>query len=331
MSADPDDVPWLARKLFGKTETEETRRGEEREVVKPAPLKIVGVGVLAIVVLILGFSSWYTVGKGEAGVEFHQAHGAEESDKGEGFHLKYPWPVEYAEQINMKTQKMVVEADAASHDLQQVTVTMALRFHPEDGKAWYVWSEIDGDYRDTLIDPAIRESIKSTTAQYRAEEIIQKRPQVREGIKAMITEKLENENIRFVDMEIQNIEFSDEFWRSIEDKVVAEQEAQKQKNLEIAAQHEANQSIARAQGQAEAARIISEQLSVSPRYLTYFALENWNGVLPQTYVDSSGGGNGTGGITDILVPVPNGDMGPETGFNVNSTAEIGMTAGDVSS
>lgn len=286
--------------------------------------------VLGIAVLIVGLSSWYTVGKGEAGVEFNQAHGAEEEDKGEGFHFKYPWPVERAEQINMKEQKKVIEADAASNDLQEVTVNLAIRYQPEPGYAWYVWSEVDGNYRDTVIDPAARESVKSTTAKFNAEKIIQNRTEVRTMIRDTLQEKLNSRHIQLVGMEIENIEFSDEFWRSIEEKVVAEQEAKKQQRLEKAARHEANQSIARAEGQAEAARIISEQLSVSPRYLTYFALENWNGVMPQTYVDSTGG-NGTGGITDILVPVPDGgDMGPETGLNVNGTASVGPTAGSFS-
>ncbi|HUS17965.1 MAG TPA: SPFH domain-containing protein [Chloroflexia bacterium] len=61
-------------------------------------------------------------------------------------------------------------------------------------------------------------------------------------------------------------------------------------------------AILKAEGDAEAIRVINEQLSRSPAYIQYYYLQKWNGVLPSTML-------GAGGATPVI-PVGAGSLLP---------------------
>ena len=97
---------------------------------------------------------------------------------------------------------------------------------------------------------------------------------------------------------ITDFQFSADFARSIELKVVAQQEAERERNVlervrvqaesrEAEAIGNANANIAQAKGEAEAILIIQEQLRESPDYLKWQAINKWNGKLP---IAMGGGG-----------------------------------------
>lgn len=99
---------------------------------------------------------------------------------------------------------------------------------------------------------------------------------------------------------------------AINRKVVAEQAAQEAAFLKQKAENEAAAQIAAAEGQrqvailqaqaqAEAIRIINEQLANSPDYLVYYQITQWDGALPTTLVTSDG-------QTIPLIQVPSGTI-----------------------
>lgn len=68
----------------------------------------------------------------------------------------------------------------------------------------------------------------------------------------------------------------------------ARNDAQKSAYLQQEAQYQANAAIAKAQGDAQAIAIINKQLASSHDYLTYLAIKEWDGKLPQ-YLSTNGG------------------------------------------
>lgn len=87
--------------------------------------------------------------------------------------------------------------------------------------------------------------------------------------------------------------------KAITDKSVAEQQALRAQYLLQQRQYEADAAVAQAEGQkkvtilnaqaqAEAIKIINEQLGDSPYYIRYVYATNWNGVLPATLVVADG-------------------------------------------
>ncbi len=225
------------------------------------------------------FGSFGTVGPGERGILLRFS-AVTNTVYNEGLYFKIPY-VDDVIIIDVKIQKEQVEADSASKDLQTVNSVVALNFHLDAGRVASIYQQIGRSYKERMVDPAIQESIKASTAKFTAEELITKRESIREEIKNLLKTKLEPHGILVDDVNIVNFNFSEAFNRAIEDKVSAEQESLAAKNRLERIKFEAEQKIAEAKGKAEATRIESEALKSNPEVLQLRALEKWNGVLPQ--------------------------------------------------
>jgi regulator of protease activity HflC (stomatin/prohibitin superfamily) len=182
--------------------------------------------------------------------------------------------------MDVKIQKEEVIATAASKDLQTVESKVALNYHIDPMRVANIYQEIGINYNIRLIDPALQESVKSTTAKYTAEELITRREEVRDAIRAHLVEKLQPRGILIDDFNIVDFQFSASFDQAIELKVTAEQSALAAKNKLEQIKFEAEQQIAEARGKAEALRIESAALQSSPQILELRALEKWDGKLP---------------------------------------------------
>jgi regulator of protease activity HflC (stomatin/prohibitin superfamily) len=197
----------------------------------------------------------------------------------EGLFVRVPF-MDRVSIMDVKIQKEEVIATAASKDLQTVESKVALNYHVDPMRVANIYQEIGVSYNIRLIDPALQESIKSTTAKYTAEELITRREEVRDAIKAHLVAKLEPRGILIDDFNIVDFQFSASFNQAIELKVTAEQSALAAKNKLEQIKFEAEQQVAEAQGKAEALRIESSALQSSPQILQLRALEKWDGRLP---------------------------------------------------
>ena len=236
---------------------------------------------LAIMVLILLFflSPFGTIAAGERGV--HLRFTAVTGKLfGEGLYFRIPL-IESVQMMDVKVQKYEMESAAASKDLQTVHSVVALNFHIDPDRVANIYQEVGLQFRDRLIDPAMQEAIKASTAKFTAEELITKREMVRDEIKAQLTSRLKSRNILVDEFNIVNFEFSKNFNDAIEAKVTAEQQALAAKNKLEQIKFEADQKIAEARGKAEAMTIESNALRSNPQILELRALEKWNGTLPQ--------------------------------------------------
>lgn len=180
----------------------------------------------------------------------------------EWLHLKVP-VIQKIKKINIKTQKEEVDALSASKDLQNVTTRLAINYSIDN--SWVkklfmtVWD--NSIIKAVLIDPAIQESIKAITAKYTAEELITKRAEVRVWIMDLLTQKLKVDGIDIIALNITNFKFSEEFDKSIEQKVKAEQDALTQKNKLEQVKYEAQQKIETAKADAESIRIQAQAVT----------------------------------------------------------------------
>lgn len=245
-------------------------------------MKKLSIGLIVAVVLIFAvlIIAWPfgTVGAGERGVLLRW--GAVTGQvMGEGLYVRVPI-MDRVEIMDVKIQKEEVVATAASKDLQTVESRVALNYHIDPMKVANIYQDIGIQYNIRLIDPALQESVKSTTAKYTAEELITRREEVRDAIKSHLVEKLQPRGILIDDFNIVDFQFSAAFDQAIELKVTAEQSALAAKNKLEQIKFEAEQQIAEARGKAEALRIESAALQSSPQILQLRALEKWDGRMP---------------------------------------------------
>jgi regulator of protease activity HflC (stomatin/prohibitin superfamily) len=225
------------------------------------------IGALLLLWLVLAATVTITTGEIAVMTRFGRVTGQE---LGEGFHIKNP--LDRANKYDIKVQKTDAKADAASRDLQDVHATLVLNYTLEAGKISEIHQEVGVLYREKLIDPAIQEVFKASTARYNARELIQERAAVKAASVDLLRARLEAFGVRVVDLSLTDFAFSPEFTASIEAKQVAEQNAEKARfNLEAA------------KLEAEAQEVQAKTLS--PLFLQKLFLDKWNGQLPNVLGD----------------------------------------------
>lgn len=257
--------------------------------------KAIIAGIIGFVALIgfLIINPLVKVDAGERGVVL--AWGAvEDRILNEGIHWITPIKRK-VKKMDVTIQKEEQGASAASKDLQIVTSKVAINYHLDPLNVNKLYQDLKKDYSDRVINPAIEEFVKKTTARYTAEELITKREEVKQDLKAGITKNLVKNHIIVNDIFITDFDFSDQFNKSIEAKVTAEQRALEEKNKLEQVKFQAEQKITQATADAEAIRIQAEAITSQggKDYVSLQWIKAWGagGAKVPTYV-VAGGNNG---------------------------------------
>ena len=270
-----------------------------------ARLVVIGI-ILLIIIGIVATASVKIVDAGHRGVLLHwNAVDLDNPPLDEGLHFVVPFQDEVVD-IEVRTLKYEKETRSASKDLQTVETTVTVNYHPDRESVHRLYKNLGLDYENRVIQPAIEETVKQVTANYNAEELITKRPLVKQDIESSIRERLTNFEIVTEVISITDFEFSPLFAQAIESKVEAEQKALKAENdllrIEVEAKQReanaigvANANIAEAKGEAEAIAIINKALAENPNYLEWLKTQAWDGKLPLVV--------GEGGTPFIQIPV----------------------------
>ena len=251
--------------------------------------KIAVIGVV-IACLIVVAGSTGVVGAGQRGVllRFGAVTG---TIKAEGLYFKIPF-VEEVALMSTQLQKYTASTGSSSKDLQLVTTEVTLNYQLNAGGVAEIYRNMRRDYESRVIQPYIQEAVKSTTADFNAEELITQRPQVKDELQNLMAERLAPLGIVVVQLSITDFRFSSTFQEAIEAKVKAVQEALEAENALRRVEFEAQQAITRAEAEAKGLELqkaqITEQLLALRRIeVQGRAVEKWNGVMPQ--VVTSGG------------------------------------------
>ena len=229
-------------------------------------------GFIFIFLLIMFFLSFTVVKSGEVGLKVRYGKIINTSIK-EGINFKIPL-VEKIVKVNIKVQKAEMDVEASTKDLQTVNTSVAVNYRVDGDKASSLYKKVGNTYEETVLQPAIKESIKSAIAQYNAEEVITKRKDVSESCLEAIQGKVKKYGIIIEDFNLTNFSFSDEYTKAIEDKQVAQQNLEK-------AKLEAEKKLTEAKATAEANRL--KQQTITDKIIQEKFIEKWDGKLPNTY------------------------------------------------
>ena len=252
--------------------------------------KKITVAVIVIAGLIMLVGSTGTVGAGQRGVLLHFG-AVTETIKEEGLYFKIPFAQEIV-LMSTQLQKYTAPAVSSSKDLQLVTTEVTLNYQLNASGVGEIYRSMRQNYESTVIQPYIQEAVKSTTADFNAEELITQRPQVKDELQNLMAERLAPLGIVVVQLSITDFQFSSTFQESIEAKVKAVQQALEAENALKRVEFEAQQEITRAQAEAKALELQKEQITDQLLALRRIevqgrAIEKWNGVMP-TVVTSGG-------------------------------------------
>ena len=277
------------------------------------------VAVFAIAAIVAG--SWYTVDQTERGVLLR--YGAVVGTAQPGLGFKVPL-MDTVEKVTVKTTTFTWDKmNSYSYDQQpaDLKISVTLRAAPEKVADLYAKFGALQTAVNQVVSPVVNQQVKVVFGRYTAVKAIQERGQLNSAIKDAITSTLKDDPMIIIEsVQLENIEFSQTYLHSIEQRMLAEVEVQKlQQNAErekvqaqitvtqatakanaVRAEAQANAEATRLNGEAKASNIRitgdaeaaaiearAKALGTNPNLVTLVQAERWNGVLPTTMVPGS--------------------------------------------
>lgn len=266
--------------------------------------------VALIVVIILAFSMIKTVPTGYTGI-LTTFGKVEPNTVSAGVHVIAPW--QKIVKLDNRTQKVSVETDTFSKDIQQVKVSLAVNFCIDQATAQELYKTVGVNYYESVVLPRILENVKAVVAEYSAENLVAKRGELSDEILTRLTDDAAAYGINIISISVEDIDFTDEFTDAVERKQVATQNKlaaeteQAQKTMEeqaaadravISAKAKAEQDVIAANAELEVTKIQAEAAlyagekeaemnkriaeSLTPNLVKYYYIKQWEGVLPKT-------------------------------------------------
>ena len=262
-----------------------------------------GIVAAVILVILLAATPFAVVPAGNRGV-LTTFGKVDDTVYAEGIHWR--WPIaQKMHLIDVRIQKGEGEGEAASKDLQVVHTKVAVNFHLKPERVTETFRNVGNldAVESRLILPAVQEAVKAATARYTAEELIAKRPEVRDAIRMALNERLTKHDVVIDEFSIVNFQFSKSFNEAIEAKTTAEQLKLKADRDLQRIRVEAEQKIASAEAEAKSLAMQKQEVTGELLRLREVenqrrAIEKWDGKLP-TYIAG-------GAVPFIQVPGPGG-------------------------
>ena len=201
----------------------------------------------------------FNVDGGERAVMWTMFGGVKDKTFGEGTHLMIPYfyrPHLY----NVRLRPKLIQTTTGTKDIQIVTIHVRLLFKPDEEKLAHIHRTLGPDYDERVLPSVGNEVLKAIVAQYNAEQLLTNRDKVSKEIRDAITARCAQFDITLDDVSVTHLAYGKEFSKAIEEKQVAQQEAERQKFVVMQADQERLATIVKAEGEAEAAQMISNAL-----------------------------------------------------------------------
>ncbi|KAF3170326.1 Prohibitin-1, subunit of the prohibitin complex (Phb1p-Phb2p), variant 2 [Orbilia oligospora] len=178
----------------------------------------VGVGLLQ--------ASLYDVKGGSRAVIFDRLSGVKETVVNEGTHLLIPW-LQKAIIYDVRTKPRNISTTTGSKDLQMVSLTLRVLHRPEVARLPKIYQSLGLDYDERVLPSIGNEVLKAIVARFDAAELITQREQVSNLIRAELLKRANEFNIALEDVSITHMTFGKEFTKAVEQKQIAQQDAER--------------------------------------------------------------------------------------------------------
>lgn len=269
----------------------------------------IGGGIFALLFIFIPFSI-HQIKTGEVAVV--KVWGEAKYVKSAGLHFDF-WLSHRYEKYDTRVQQVIVKTETYSSDGQTMDVELVVQYQIQANNAIEISTNYGGlDMLENRIETVAIEKMKSVLSQKQAMTIIETRKDVSPDVESAIRNGITADYyVDITTVVLTDISFTEAFEKTVEDKMIAEQEKlkaqyekdkaiiQAEQELEVAkkqaeaqlerAKKQAESEVEIAHGEAEALEIVNlvwEGLSadVKEAILRKMAIEKWNGELPETMV-----------------------------------------------
>lgn len=211
---------------------------------------LVALGIILLGVFVVVPFSFHQVETGEVAVVKHLGEAKEV--RGAGLHYDF-WMTKKYDKYDAKVQNMEVQTMAYSKDAQTMDVVMTVQYQIRQDNALDIAKHYGSlEVLSSRIQSITIEKTKSVLSSYSAMTIIETRstvsPQVEQAIKEAVTNDY---YVDIVTVVLTNIDFSDAFEQTVENKMIAEQE-------KLKAEYEKETAIVNAEKELEVAKLAAQ-------------------------------------------------------------------------
>lgn len=253
------------------------------EVQTGKAVTIIGLSVLVFFIIVIVSSGVVVINPGERGVVFNIFTGISPNILGEGFHIVVP-VINKVSLYDVKRQEYTMsgvkgegskgfEDDSMwspTKEGLQVGLDVTCWFKANPAKLNILHQTIGHRYAETTVRPAIRSILRTVIAGYSIVDVYsEKRALIQKDVFEKLKESLAKDNIIVEEMLLRDVRFPAEFTKSIEEKQVAQQSAERMKYVLEKEQREAERKVIEAEGQSKSIKIINEALAQNSNYLEY--------------------------------------------------------------
>jgi len=161
-------------------------------------------------------------------------------------------------------------------DGQQVYIDVSVLYAVDPAKANFVHLKYRNRYEDDFVRPTVRAAVRDVISGYKVEDLYgNKRSEIESQIQDFVKAQFPENGLVLKSLLLRNITFSEEFIKAVEQKQVAQQQAEQAKQeadrnrtlaqgladaAVTAAQGQANATVAQAKGDAQAIQLLRRQM-----------------------------------------------------------------------
>ncbi|KAH0558457.1 Prohibitin-1, subunit of the prohibitin complex (Phb1p-Phb2p) [Trichoglossum hirsutum] len=214
----------------------------------------------AAIGLSLAQNSIYDVKGGTRAVIFDRLSGVQDTVVNEGTHFLIPW-LQKSIIYDVRTKPRNISTTTGSKDLQMVSLTLRVLHRPEVKMLPKIYQSLGTDYDERVLPSIGNEVLKAIVAQFDAAELITQREAVSNRIRTELLKRAQEFNIALEDVSITHMTFGKEFTRAVEQKQIAQQDAERARFIVEKAEQERQANVIRAEGEAESAETISKAVA----------------------------------------------------------------------
>ncbi|KAJ0457249.1 putative prohibitin, Band 7 domain, Band 7/SPFH domain superfamily [Helianthus annuus] len=114
------------------------------------------------------------------------------------------------------------------------------------------------EYDEKVLPSIGNEVLKAVVAQFNADQLLTERPYVSALVRDSLIRRAKDFNILLDDVAITHLSYGAEFSKAVEQKQVAQQEAERSRFVVAKAEEERRAAVIRAEGESESAKLISD-------------------------------------------------------------------------
>jgi len=172
-----------------------------------------------------------------------------------------------------RTKFLEENAQTANKDLQNIDFTYRILYRPDPKHLAQITSSLGTNYAEKIIPAISKEVAKTVIAKYNAQSLLSNREEVSKNIKIVLKERLAEFHIILEEVAITSVSFSREFEKAVEEKQIAQQNAERMKYMVEKSKEIKKTAIIIAERDVKSIELIGKAMQQNPAYLVLKKLE----------------------------------------------------------